>query len=138
MCTTPGDPHDPQIAVLNITPDQFLDLGTSSELAEEPNPMEDDTLKVIDNHTRQPQSVEINPIEIGTGPSCRSCQSSGGDYRPPAWPRSIVEIMEVIWSIAVVLSALSYEGVRNVVRTTQERSIDINMTVEIREDREED
>ncbi|KAK1223008.1 hypothetical protein PQX77_014128 [Marasmius sp. AFHP31] len=67
-------------------------------------------------------------------PSCRPSQSQQHEYQPPAWPRAIYELLVLVWSIAVVVLSIGFDGVVRVVGSTTLKNTGVESIVEMGED----
>ncbi|KAK1224937.1 hypothetical protein PQX77_012131 [Marasmius sp. AFHP31] len=71
-------------------------------------------------------------------PSHRSSQSQHSEYQPPAWPRAIYELLVLVWSIAVVVLSVGFDGVAWVVGSTTPKNTGVESIVEMEEDTTDD
>ncbi|KAK1223011.1 hypothetical protein PQX77_014131 [Marasmius sp. AFHP31] len=121
------------------------------------NPGNDDNSASVDKSCNEAQEIQQNeaeqirtgavaasPIEGGQeepvpriihelASSCRPSQSQHSEYQPPAWPRAIYELLVLVWSIAVVVLSVGFDGVTWVVDSTSPVITGVETLVEMRE-----
>ncbi|KAK1223000.1 hypothetical protein PQX77_014120 [Marasmius sp. AFHP31] len=141
---------------IGSSPERSEHQGNASNRAD--NPSDDDSPIALDpsyNNAQEIQpdeadqtgtdAVTASPIEGSQegsipriihelAPSCRPSQSQRNEYQPPAWPRAIYELLVLVWSIAVVVLSVGFDGVTRVVGSTTPKNTGVESIVKMRED----
>ncbi|KAK1215598.1 hypothetical protein PQX77_021787 [Marasmius sp. AFHP31] len=153
-----GDPHNPSITAIE-EPDTTQEIGNiavGNASNQAVTPGDDDSPVALDPFYIKAQEIQPDEADqTGTGavtalpikgsqegsvprivhklaPSRHSSQSQQNEYQSPVWPRAIYELLVLVWSIAVVVLSIGFDGVTRVVGSTTLKNTGVESIVKCR------